>query len=153
MAYLVILIYFASSCRANKPLNALTQDTTTLNDLEALLNETDHNGFPVVVSRESQFLVGFVLRRDVILAVGELSADWFPLFPFFRTVLFLWIICFQILSRTLLGSDDFVVFYPVLHSWLGCSLFRVSYLFFTCYFFRFELNWPDFIHRFMISLF
>ncbi len=75
MAYLVILIYFASSCRANKPLNALTQDTTTLNDLEALLNETDHNGFPVVVSRESQFLVGFVLRRDVILAVGELSAD------------------------------------------------------------------------------
>lgn len=57
--------------KANKPLNALTQDTTTLNDLEALLNETDHNGFPVVVSRESQFLVGFVLRRDVILAVAN----------------------------------------------------------------------------------
>ena len=59
--------------RANKPLAALTQDTTTLDELDALLKETDHNGFPVVVSRESQFLVGFVLRRDVILAVGELS--------------------------------------------------------------------------------
>lgn len=57
--------------RANKPLAALTQDTTTLDELETLLKENDYNGLPVVVSRESQFLVGFVLRRDVILAVGN----------------------------------------------------------------------------------
>lgn len=49
----------------------LTQDTTSLEAVETLLKETDHNGFPVVVSRESQFLVGFVLRRDLSLAVGK----------------------------------------------------------------------------------
>ena len=57
--------------RANKPLTVLTQDTTSLEVVETLLKETDHNGFPVVVSRESQFLVGFVLRRDLSLAVGK----------------------------------------------------------------------------------
>lgn len=57
--------------RANKPLTVLTQDTTSLEAVETLLKETDHNGFPVVVSRESQFLVGFVLRRDLSLAVGK----------------------------------------------------------------------------------
>ena len=49
----------------------LTQDTTSLLEVDSLLKETDHNGFPVVVSRESQFLVGFVLRRDLSLAVGK----------------------------------------------------------------------------------
>ena len=57
--------------KANKPLTVLTQDTTSLEAVDTLLKETDHNGFPVVVSRESQFLVGFVLRRDLSLAVGK----------------------------------------------------------------------------------
>lgn len=39
--------------------------------LESLLRNTEHNGFPVVVSRESQYLVGFVLRRDLLLATGR----------------------------------------------------------------------------------
>ena len=38
---------------------------------ENILKDTEHNGFPVVISRESQYLVGFVLRRDLLLAVGE----------------------------------------------------------------------------------
>ena len=38
---------------------------------ESLMRNTEHNGFPVVVSRESQYLVGFVLRRDLNLAIGE----------------------------------------------------------------------------------
>lgn len=59
--------------RANKPLTVLTQDTTSLEQVDSLLKETDHNGFPVVVSRESQFLVGFVLRRDLSLAVGKFN--------------------------------------------------------------------------------
>lgn len=59
--------------RANKPLTVLTQDTTSLIEVDSLLKETDHNGFPVVVSRESQFLVGFVLRRDLSLAVGNVA--------------------------------------------------------------------------------
>jgi len=38
---------------------------------EHILQTTDHNGFPVIVSEESQCLVGFVLRRDVHLAISE----------------------------------------------------------------------------------
>lgn len=49
----------------------LTQDSMTVDDVEILLKETEHNGFPVVVSRESQYLVGFVLRRDLNLAIGK----------------------------------------------------------------------------------
>ncbi|KAI5701560.1 hypothetical protein M8J75_010887 [Diaphorina citri] len=53
------------------PLSVLTQDSMTVQDVETLLKETEHNGFPVVVSRESQYLVGFVLRRDLNLAIAN----------------------------------------------------------------------------------
>lgn len=43
----------------------------TVDDIEGLLKETEHNGYPVVVSRESQYLVGFVLRRDLNLAIAN----------------------------------------------------------------------------------
>ena len=43
----------------------------TVSEVESMLKETEHNGFPVVVSKESQYLVGFVLRRDLNLALGE----------------------------------------------------------------------------------
>lgn len=52
----------------------LTQDSMTVEDVEGLLKETEHNGFPVVVSRESQYLVGFVLRKDLQLAIGNLNS-------------------------------------------------------------------------------
>jgi chloride channel 3/4/5 len=47
----------------------------TVDDVSALLKETEHNGFPVVVSRESQYLVGFVPRRDLNLAIGKKSPE------------------------------------------------------------------------------
>lgn len=56
--------------RRNETLSVITQDSMTVDDVEQLLKETEHNGYPVVVSRESQYLVGFVLRRDLNLAVG-----------------------------------------------------------------------------------
>ncbi|RUS73453.1 hypothetical protein EGW08_018790 [Elysia chlorotica] len=43
----------------------------TVEETESLLRNTEHNGFPVVVSRESQYLVGFVLRRDLNLAIAN----------------------------------------------------------------------------------
>lgn len=49
----------------------LTQDSMTVEDVENLLKETEHNGFPVIVSKESQYLVGFVLRRDLNLAIAN----------------------------------------------------------------------------------
>ncbi|ELU04325.1 hypothetical protein CAPTEDRAFT_175229 [Capitella teleta] len=57
--------------RNDPPLCVVTQDTYTVDDIEMVLRDTDHNGFPVVVSHESQYLVGFVLRRDLSIAVGN----------------------------------------------------------------------------------
>ena len=42
----------------NEPLSVLTQDSMPLGQVEEILDQTDHNGFPVVVSQESQYLVG-----------------------------------------------------------------------------------------------
>lgn len=61
-----ILIY-----RRNETLSVITQDSMTVDDIVNLLKETEHNGYPVVVSKESQYLVGFVLRRDLNLAIGK----------------------------------------------------------------------------------
>jgi len=55
--------------QSNEPLAVFTQDSMTLADVEAMLDSSDHNGFPVIVSTESQYLVGFVLRRDLRLAI------------------------------------------------------------------------------------
>lgn len=64
---------FGSFNRRNETLSVLTQDSMTVEDVETMMKETEHNGFPVVVSRESQYLVGFVLRRDLNLALGMCS--------------------------------------------------------------------------------
>ncbi|XP_076446776.1 H(+)/Cl(-) exchange transporter 4-like isoform X1 [Babylonia areolata] len=55
--------------RNDPPLCVITQDSQTVDEVEHTLQSTNHNGFPVVVSRESQYLVGFVLRRDLNLAI------------------------------------------------------------------------------------
>jgi chloride channel 3/4/5 len=55
--------------RRNETLSVITQDSMTVDDVETLLKETEHNGYPVVVSKESQYLVGFVVRRDLNLAL------------------------------------------------------------------------------------
>uniref|UniRef100_A0A8C9T0A0 Chloride channel protein n=1 Tax=Scleropages formosus TaxID=113540 RepID=A0A8C9T0A0_SCLFO len=55
--------------RGEPPLAVLTQDGTTVEDVEELIKETDYNGFPVVVSRKSERLIGFVQRRDLTLAI------------------------------------------------------------------------------------
>ncbi|CAH0545831.1 unnamed protein product [Brassicogethes aeneus] len=57
--------------KRNETLSVITQDSMTVDDIEALLKDTEHNGYPVVVSRESQYLVGFVLRKEVNLAIAN----------------------------------------------------------------------------------
>lgn len=61
--------------RSDPPLAVLTQDATTVEDVETLIKDTDYNGFPVVVSRESERLIGFVQRRDLTLAISK----WFSI--------------------------------------------------------------------------
>ena len=57
--------------RSDPPLAVLTQDDLTVEDLQAVINDTSYNGFPVIVSKESQRLVGFALRRDITIAIGN----------------------------------------------------------------------------------
>ncbi|XP_029610026.1 H(+)/Cl(-) exchange transporter 3 isoform X2 [Salmo trutta] len=55
--------------RSDPPLAVLTQDDLTVEELQVIINETSYNGFPVIVSKESQRLVGFALRRDITIAI------------------------------------------------------------------------------------
>ncbi|XP_043100213.1 H(+)/Cl(-) exchange transporter 3 isoform X3 [Puntigrus tetrazona] len=55
--------------RSDPPLAVLTQDDMTLAELQTVISETSYNGFPVIVSKESQRLVGFALRRDITIAI------------------------------------------------------------------------------------
>ncbi|KAK9890099.1 hypothetical protein WA026_008908 [Henosepilachna vigintioctopunctata] len=57
--------------KRNELLCVITQDSMTVDDIETLLKETEHNGYPVVVSRKSPYLVGFVLRRDLNLSFAN----------------------------------------------------------------------------------
>lgn len=57
--------------RNDPPLSVITQDSMTVEEVDHVLKSTTHNGFPVIVSRESQYLVGFVLRRDLNLALSN----------------------------------------------------------------------------------
>ncbi|XGW09596.1 hypothetical protein V3C99_011685 [Haemonchus contortus] len=50
-------------------LAVIVQDGMSVGDIEQLLRETNFNGFPVVVSTNSMYLVGFVTRRDLQLAL------------------------------------------------------------------------------------
>ncbi|CAJ0944880.1 unnamed protein product [Ranitomeya imitator] len=57
--------------RGEPPLSVLTQDNMTVEDVETLIKDTDYNGFPVVVSRDSERLIGFAQRRELIIAISE----------------------------------------------------------------------------------
>lgn len=52
------------------PLILITQDAMTIEDLDNLLCNSNYNGYPVVVSPESQYLVGFVNRRELQSALS-----------------------------------------------------------------------------------
>ncbi|XP_014012071.2 H(+)/Cl(-) exchange transporter 5 isoform X2 [Salmo salar] len=49
----------------------LTQEGMSVGEIEGVMADTDYSGFPVVVSQESQRLVGFVLRRDLVISLDN----------------------------------------------------------------------------------
>ncbi|THD20457.1 Chloride channel protein [Fasciola hepatica] len=55
----------------DSPLFVITRDGMTVADLETLLNTSDVKGFPVVVSQQSPYLVGWVTRRDLRWALDR----------------------------------------------------------------------------------
>ncbi len=85
----------------------------TLSEVESILENSKHNAFPVVISRESHFLVGCVLRRDLMLAIGKLIVT-------FRSLTFLsdeekkrnWVIILGSVRRKQddISDDSLVIF-------------------------------------------
>ncbi|KAM3857537.1 LOW QUALITY PROTEIN: H(+)/Cl(-) exchange transporter 5-like [Diretmus argenteus] len=57
--------------RTDPALVVLTQEGMTVGEVESLVESTHYSGFPVVVSQESQRLVGFVLRRDLLISIDN----------------------------------------------------------------------------------
>lgn len=55
--------------RSDPPLSVLTQSGMSVEEVERLIADTTYSGFPVVLSLTSQRLVGFVLRRDLIISL------------------------------------------------------------------------------------
>ncbi|KAH9284226.1 H(+)/Cl(-) exchange transporter 4 [Echinococcus granulosus] len=51
------------------PLELLTENSMRVEEVEELLQRSDHNGFPVVESLTSRHLVGFVSRTDLVRAL------------------------------------------------------------------------------------
>ena len=48
----------------------------TVGDLDQLVSRCDVKGFPVVVSQDSPYLVGWVSRRELRWALGKLLANY-----------------------------------------------------------------------------
>lgn len=69
--YTTIAADVMSPKKGDPGLAVLTQNTMTVVDVENLLKSSSHNGYPVIVSEESQYLVGFVLRKDLIIALNS----------------------------------------------------------------------------------
>ncbi|GIX73396.1 hypothetical protein CEXT_187901 [Caerostris extrusa] len=56
-----------------RELHRLSQRGMTLQDIEKTLKRTSHNGFPITISKDIPYLIGFVLRRDLCLAIDHLK--------------------------------------------------------------------------------
>ncbi|GFQ92435.1 hypothetical protein TNCT_321231 [Trichonephila clavata] len=54
-------------------MHCLSQRGMTLRDIEDTLKKTTHNGFPITISKDIPYLIGFVLRRDLCLAIDHLK--------------------------------------------------------------------------------
>lgn len=52
-------------------LKVIYQDQMTIGEIEDLMRETTCNGFPVVVSPTDMFVVGYVTRRDLQIALSN----------------------------------------------------------------------------------
>ncbi|XP_077400571.1 H(+)/Cl(-) exchange transporter 5 isoform X2 [Vanacampus margaritifer] len=61
--------------KSDPALAVLTRDSMTLGQVETLVKSTCFRGFPVVFSQQSKRLMGFVLRRDLLSAIGN-ARQW-----------------------------------------------------------------------------
>ncbi len=53
------------------PLVVLRQDSMTVGEVEDVLEKSDFNGYPVIVGNATIHVVGFVTRRELQAALGN----------------------------------------------------------------------------------
>ena len=61
--------------KGDPPLSVLTQDSMTVDDIEDILKTTTFNGYPIIVSHDSYYLVGFVTRHELREAIESALAN------------------------------------------------------------------------------
>lgn len=55
--------------KGDPPLVTLIKDKMQVKEIEAMIDQTDLNGFPIVITRSSQILYGYIWTRDFKKAI------------------------------------------------------------------------------------
>ena len=48
-----------------------TKDGMTIKDIDTIIDKTDFNGYPIVITKSSQILYGYIWTRDIKKAFGN----------------------------------------------------------------------------------
>ena len=57
--------------RFDKNLKVLVQEDMTVEEVENMVRTSKYNGFPIITDSVSKKLIGYVYRRDLIVALGK----------------------------------------------------------------------------------
>ena len=72
MYYNSHLFQYFKTRKDDPPLVVFTQEGMNLGEILSIMkNHEELNGYPIVVSKESQNLLGYILKRDLKLAIGK----------------------------------------------------------------------------------
>ena len=58
--------------KGDPPLVTLVKDNMKIKDIENLIENTNLNGYPIVITQSSQILYGFLWTRDFKKAIGSI---------------------------------------------------------------------------------
>ena len=59
--------------KRDPPLVTLNQDEMTVKEVENLMEENDLTGYPIIVSKESQLLTGYILKKRFKNSIGTIQ--------------------------------------------------------------------------------
>lgn len=62
------ILYFR---KGDSQLVTFTKDGMTIKEIDAIISQTDFNGYPVVITKASQILYGYIWTRDIKKAFGN----------------------------------------------------------------------------------
>lgn len=57
--------------KGDSQLVTFTKDGMTIKDIDTIIDKTDFNGYPIVITKSSQILYGYIWTRDIKKAFGN----------------------------------------------------------------------------------